>query len=165
MIPSSKEAMLNDYATWTPKIRELLKSMQKTDIWALFNHPSARTYWKSKPRICLAGDAAHASTPHQGAGAGMCVEDCYILGELLGDATGVQDLEKVFHAYDEVRRPRSLKLVGTSREAGMLYDFEGPEGDDLEAIERNLKQRMSWLWDADMTVELERARSIMRDKV
>lgn len=136
--------------------------MEKHDVWALFNHRPARTYFQARPRICLVGDAAHASTPHQGAGAGMCIEDCYILGELLGDATDVDDLEKVFQAYDMVRRPRSLKLVETSREAGMLYEFEEPEGDDLEAIARNAEQRMSWIWDTDISMDLKSAKSILK---
>jgi salicylate hydroxylase len=92
----------------------------------------------------------------------MCVEDCYILGELLGEAKGVYELESVFQAYETVRRPRSLKLVETSREAGMLYDFEGPEGDDMEAIERNAIKRMDWIWDGDMAADIARARAFIR---
>jgi len=46
--------------------------MQKPDLWALFNHPPAKTYYR-KGKICLLGDCAHASTPHQGAGAGMAL--------------------------------------------------------------------------------------------
>jgi len=43
--------------------------MEKPDVWALFDHPPAPTYFKG--RFALLGDAAHASTPHQGAGAGQ----------------------------------------------------------------------------------------------
>lgn len=134
--------------------------MEKSDIWALFNDPPSATYYGLSPRICLLGDAAHATTPHQGSGAGMCIEDCYILGRLIAEVSGAQDLGKAFRAYDEVRRPRTQKLVRTSREAGMLYEFEA-EGDDLEAIEKNFKSRMNWIWDVDLQKDLEKALSIL----
>ncbi len=60
----------------------------------------------------------------RGAGAGMGIEDCYVLGNLIGEAKSVADLDRAFRAYDEVRRPRTQKLVTTSREAGRLWDFE-----------------------------------------
>ncbi|KAK6956529.1 hypothetical protein Daesc_001807 [Daldinia eschscholtzii] len=161
VVKASKEKMLADYSTWGPAVNSIINSMEKRDVWALFNDPPAETYYGLSPRVCLLGDAAHGTTPHQGAGAGMCIEDCYILSHLIGAAQSTQDLDKAFQAYDEVRRPRTLKLVKTSREAGMLYEFE-LEGDDLEAIERNFKSRMSWIWDVDLKQELEKALSIFK---
>lgn len=154
--------MIADYADWTDTVQNIMANMKNPDIWALFNHMPARTFFQSEPRICLVGDAAHASTPHQGAGAGMCIEDCYILGELLAEAKTLLDLERVFKAYDEVRRPRALKLVETSREAGQFWEFETLEKDDLDAFERRAVERMKWLWEHDMTSDLERARAIFR---
>nr|GFD54924.1 hypothetical protein [Tanacetum cinerariifolium] len=61
-----------------------------------------------------------------------------------------------FEAYDTVRRPRSQQLVKTSKEAGMLWDFEGEGvGDDLEALERNATTRMGWIWDHDIDLDLQ----------
>jgi salicylate hydroxylase len=161
VIPNSKESMIADYSEWSSTVQSIISAMQKHDVWALFNHLPARTYFSTKPRICLVGDAAHASTPHQGSGAGMCVEDVYILGELLGMIAGAQDLGKVFRAFDSVRRPRSLNLVKTSREAAMVYEFEGFEGDDLKAVERNCVNRMGWIWDHDISGDLEKARLML----
>ncbi|KAI2468654.1 mannitol 1-phosphate dehydrogenase [Annulohypoxylon bovei var. microspora] len=161
VVKTTKEKMLEDFSTWGPVVRKIVAAMEKRDIWALFNDPPAPIYYSTSPRICLLGDAAHATTPHQGSGAGMCIEDSYILGSLIGESKSVQDLDKAFKAYDEVRRPRTQKLVETSREAGMLYEFE-LEGDDLEAIEKNFKSRMSWIWDADLQQELDKALSIFR---
>ncbi|RAL66883.1 hypothetical protein DID88_007665 [Monilinia fructigena] len=48
----------------------------------------------TKGRIVLLGDAAHASTPHQGAGAGQAIEDAFILSNLLGDCAEVGILEE-----------------------------------------------------------------------
>lgn len=162
VVKTSKEDMLADYAEWTPNVQSIMANMKNPDIWALFNHEPARTFFQTRPRICLVGDAAHATTPHQGSGAGMCVEDCYVLGELLADVSSADGLEDAFRAYDHVRRPRSLKLVETSREAGELWELHGAAGDDLDAFERNAVQRMSWIWDHDMTADLERARAMLR---
>jgi salicylate hydroxylase len=162
VIKTTRSAMLSDFINWTPTVQSIMSNMRNPDIWALFNHVPAHTFHQSRPRICLLGDAAHASTPHQGAGAGMCIEDCYILSELLAEVTSAEGLEKAFRAFDEVRRPRTLKLVETSREAGMLWDLEGAEGEDLEAFERNACERMAWIWDHDLDADLERARSLSR---
>jgi salicylate hydroxylase len=161
VVKTSREDMLADYADWTDKVKSIIANVKNPDIWALYNHVPARTFYQTRPRICLLGDAAHASTPHQGSGAGMCIEDCYVLGELLGEISGGDELEKAFRAYDAVRRPRTLKLVETSREAGMLWDLEGADGDDLDAFEKNALSRMSWIWDHKIEQDLERARELL----
>lgn len=154
--------MLNDYKHWSPTVRAIMENLQQPDVWALFDHLPASTYYSTKPLICLVGDAAHASTSHQGAGAGMGIEDVYILSELLSQCSVKSDIEKAVHAYDVVRRPRSQKLVKTSREAGVLWDFEGEGvGDDLDALKRNALGRMDWIWDFDILEDLERAKEII----
>ncbi|KAI0184782.1 mannitol 1-phosphate dehydrogenase [Xylaria flabelliformis] len=159
VVQVTKEELLADFKTWGPTALDILSAMEKHDVWALFNDPPAPTYYGTQPRICLVGDAAHATTPHQGAGAGMCIEDCYILGNLIGEANSVQDLDKVFKAYDEVRRERTQKLVTTSKEAGQLWDFE-LEGDDLDALQKNMETRLLWIWNIDLPAELKRAKVI-----
>ncbi len=39
----------------------------------------------AKDRVCLIGDAAHATTPNMGQGACQAIEDAYILGKLFGE--------------------------------------------------------------------------------
>ncbi|KAF2818404.1 salicylate 1-hydroxylase-like protein [Ophiobolus disseminans] len=163
VVQTSRQNMLEDYKHWSPTVVSIMENLQKPDIWALFNHLPASTYYSTKPLICLVGDAAHASTPHQGAGAGMCIEDVYVLSRVLAQCHSRADLEKAFHAYDAVRRPRSQKLVKTSREAGMLWEFEGEGvGADLEALEQNALKRMEWIWDHDIVEDLEKAHKMMR---
>ncbi|OTB02204.1 hypothetical protein M426DRAFT_322912 [Hypoxylon sp. CI-4A] len=163
VVPSTKEKIQDDFSTWGPDVQAIIGAMEKQDIWALFNDPPTKTYYGLSPRVCLLGDAAHATTPHQGSGAAMCIEDSCVLSHLLGRIDSAQDIGKVFKVYDEVRRPRTQKLVKTSREAGMLYEFE-LEGDDLEAIERNYKSRMSWIWEPDLQEELDKAFSILESR-
>ncbi|KAF1973518.1 mannitol 1-phosphate dehydrogenase [Bimuria novae-zelandiae CBS 107.79] len=162
VITTSKDDMHADFSDWGPHVQKIVHAMQKPDIWALFYHLPCDTYYKG--RVCLLGDAAHASTPHQGAGAGACVEDTLFMAELLKEVEKKEDLETAFKAFDEVRRPRTQKIVKTSEEAGRLYEFE-LEGDDLNKIEQNQTQRMRWIWDYDLDGEVDRARRIYRSAV
>ncbi|KZM22605.1 Salicylate 1-monooxygenase [Ascochyta rabiei] len=157
VVTTSKEQMDADFADWGPDVQKIVGAMEKPDIWALFMHPPCKTYYKG--RLCLLGDAAHATTPHQGAGAGMCIEDSYILANLINEVNDVGDLERAFKAFDQVRRERTQKNVTTSKEAGMLYDFE-LHGDDLDKIEESYLSRMQWIWEIDLEDQLEEAKKI-----
>lgn len=160
VVTTTKEDMDRDFAEWGPHVQKIVGAMQKPDIWALFMHPPCSTF--TKGRVCLLGDAAHATTPHQGAGAGMCIEDSYILANLIKEANGTDDLERTFRAFDQVRRERTQKNVTTSFEAGQLYDFE-LHGDDLEKIEKNFKTRMDWIWNVDLEEQLKEAKKIFHE--
>ncbi|OOF96805.1 hypothetical protein ASPCADRAFT_206961 [Aspergillus carbonarius ITEM 5010] len=162
VLPGNKERMLQDFESWGPDVKAILSLMRNADIWAMFDHPPARTYHR-EGRICIMGDAAHASTPHQGAGAGMAVEDVYVLSRLLGEVQERSQLKRAFAAYDTVRRPRTQRLVRTSRDAGRLYQCqkEGVE-DDVEKIRANLDERMRWIWDLDVEQHLEEALNVFR---
>lgn len=159
VVSTSKETMEADFAGWGPHVQKIIGAMEKPDIWALFMHLPCKTY--TKGRVCLSGDAAHATTPHQGAGAGMCIEDSYILSSLIKDANTVEDLERAFGAFDAVRRERTQKNVVTSHEGGKLYDFE-LLGDDLDKIQEHFLSRMQWIWHIDLQAQLAQAQKIFR---
>ena len=78
VLPMKKEQMYGDFEGWGEDVQQILQLMQKPDLWSLHNHPPARTYFR-KGKIALLGDCAHASTPHQGAGAGMAIGKPYLL--------------------------------------------------------------------------------------
>ena len=164
--PMDKASMRADFADWIDVVTEIVDMMQKPDIWALFEMPPAPTY--TKDRICLLGDAAHASTPHQGAGAGMAIEDALVMSTLLGevyrDGSATKGgIEKAFGAYDKVRRPRSQKLVTTSKEMGELVEFQVPGiMDDEEKFVANLSERFKWIWDADLDAHVKEAKEALK---
>ena len=64
-----------------------------------------------------------------------------------------------------MRRPRTQKLVTTSRDAGELYELEA-EGvrDDADRLRENLAQRYSWIWEEKLEDELAEAMSILGGK-
>lgn len=130
--------------------------------WAIFEHPPISTFCRS--RVAILGDAAHASTPHQGAGAGQAIEDAHVLAELLGDSrvqtTG--DVVAAFKAYDEIRRPRSQRVVTSSKEnAYLLCLCLDGVGDDEDKLKETFQSRLRWLWDLDMNAQAERAKESM----
>jgi salicylate hydroxylase len=62
---------------------------------------------------------AHASLPHNGAGAGQAIEDAYVLGDILRLPECTQEtLPQFLLAYEAVRRPRASKQQVQSRESG-----------------------------------------------
>ena len=135
--------------------------MADPDMWALFDMLPAPTYYAGN--VVLLGDAAHASTPHQGAGAGQALEDAFILSVLLGDekTRSAGEVPAAFRAYDAVRRPRSQKVVSTSRAAGATYALQGQALDNLELIGEELLQRYQWIWTEDMNAQADRAKSLL----
>lgn len=161
--PASKEAMKADFAGWGEEVQKLIGMMEKCDRWALFDHPAADSYHDGKGRFCLMGDAAHASTPHMGAGAGMAVEDAVVLSSLLGEVREKGDLGAAFGAFEAVRKDRTQRLVRESRRQAELYEFQG-EGvaDDVEELRKVLPSRWEWIWGYDMDAAIEEAKGTFR---
>lgn len=160
VLPMRHEDLEEDFRDWGKSVRDILSLMERPDVWALFNYPAAERYWRG--RVCLVGDAAHASTPHQGAGAGMALEDTFVLADLLAEVDEEEGIESAFKTFDAVRRSRTQKLVATSREAGRLYDFEGKGvGDDLNKLAEDLSGRMKWIWEEDLEEDLRQGRKLM----
>jgi salicylate hydroxylase len=134
--------------------------------WAIYEHPHISTYARS--RVAILGDAAHASTPHQGAGAGQAIEDAHVLAELLGDerVTASQHVIAAFQAYDAIRRPRSQRVVSSSAENAYLLCLRlDGVGADEDKLKTTLQERLWWLWDLDVQDQVERARAIMLEHI
>ncbi|KAJ9496136.1 hypothetical protein H2202_008382 [Exophiala xenobiotica] len=159
VVESSKEEMAQDFAGWDSKVQKILELLTNPQRHALFDMPPMERY--SSGCITLFGDAAHASTSHSGAGAGMAVEDAFILSELLSDRriSSIDGIPAALVAYDNVRRPRTQKLVQYSRESGMLFQMRHPGiEDDIGKIKEELKTRQRWIWDIDLDQHLEEAK-------
>lgn len=106
------------------------------------------------------GDAAHASSPHHGAGAGFCIEDAAMLAHLIADpqVTESRHLEVAFAIYDEHRRERTQWLVSSSRRAGDLYEWLAADvGPDVDRIAHELNERLCHVWDFDLNDALREA--------
>jgi len=160
VLPMDRSKMEEDFSDWGSNPKSILSLMEKPDLWALFDHPPAPTYYKG--RVCLSGDSAHASTPHQGAGAGMALEDAYILSNVLGRVKDGNDNEiaAAFEAYNATRKERSQKLVTTSRKVAEIYEFQRA-GDKAEDVKAALDDWYKWIWQHDLEKDLQEAFRIM----
>ncbi|KAF4964433.1 hypothetical protein FSARC_7619 [Fusarium sarcochroum] len=154
VIPATKEEMLASYQDWGSDVVNIVRLMGQSDVWALFDSPPIDAFHQGK--LCLLGDAAHASTPFQGAGAGMAVEDALVLGKILGHVEKAEEIQLAFEAFSRARVERTQKLVKTSREAGHIWHFE-TEGDDIDKIKAIMKDRMTWIWEKDLEEDISEA--------
>jgi salicylate hydroxylase len=112
--------------------------------------------------MCLLGDSAHATTPHLGAGAGMAMEDAYILSNLIASAGSTESIEKAFFAYDAVRRPRTQECIRRSLNTAFAFDFLLPDvKDDMEKIHEVVGKSYDWLWHIDLEAQLQSAKDLL----
>lgn len=58
---------------------------------------------------------------------------------------------------DAIRLPRANKVLETSLEAGEVYEYRGPAGDDLDALGKHLPNRMDWIWYHDHDEDIKKA--------
>jgi len=152
--PARRTDAERDFASFNEDVKNLIHLIKEDlDIWAIFDladHPPPAF---ARERVCLLGDAAHATSPHHGAGAGMCIEDAAILAELLADESVVsyKDVEDVFSVYDAVRKPRGEFLVKTSRFIGEAYERRNEAtGDDLNKVMDELVARNAVIHNVDV---------------
>lgn len=96
----------------------------------------------------------------------MAIEDAAILSRLLGviEKPDREGLRAAFRVYDALRRPRTQKLVTTSREAGTLYEFQEPDIlDDIEKVKADIDQRLRWIWNVNIEELCQEAVSLLKE--
>lgn len=110
----------------------------------------------------MMGDAAHASTPFQGQGAGQAIEDACVLSALFEKVSTPNDVPNALAAYDQIRRPRAQRVVSTSREVGQMMSMQQPGiGDNVEKMREKFDTRMHWIWHRDLVAQNEAAVKIV----
>jgi salicylate hydroxylase len=107
----------------------------------------------NKSRVLITGDAAHATSPHHGAGAGFCIEDSAILASLLADESvrSQSDLEHAFTTFNDRRKERGQWLVQSSRWIGDCYERRAHGiGSDFAKIEKEIHMRNGIIANVDV---------------
>ncbi|MDD0812840.1 FAD-dependent monooxygenase [Curvibacter sp. RS43] len=82
-------------------------------------------------RVVLAGDAAHATTPHMAQGASMALEDAVVLADSLDDA---DSLESALQSYSLRRFDRCRRVVEASVQIGQWQMRPEPGADPLALV-------------------------------
>lgn len=86
-------------------------------------------------KTLLIGDAAHATTPNIGQGAGQAIEDAIILSNVLKRNNNIQD---AFNEFEKLRIPKTKKVVNLSWRIGKAAQLENR----LQIKIRNSAMRM-----------------------
>lgn len=181
-LPGQRSDILTALEGWGPAIRGLANLFPEEPlVWGIFDmyeHP-APWYAAKDGRVGIAGDAAHACAPHHGAGAGFGVEDALaivaavekVIEKLEAAEAGNADrvdrvnyleelktkyLAAALQAYSDTRYKRTQWLVGSSHEAGQIYEWEyAGSRDDPEKMKTELNERFKVIWDFDVQKMVE----------
>lgn len=167
--PAQKSEVVEAFRAWSPFVRAVIDLLpEELDKWAVFDTYERPVPKYAERRVALAGDAAHASAPHHGAGAGMGVEDALALMAALtrarvdvdrGVAVG-KTLEAALKAYSKARYERSQWLVKSSRQVGWTYEWMAADiGGDMDRAFADIRDRSHQVWHFDveaMVAEVER---------
>ncbi|XPS95368.1 hypothetical protein M3J09_004659 [Ascochyta lentis] len=158
VVPATKAEAAKAFSKFSPVVQNLMELLpEQLEKWAVFD-----TYERPVPsyidgRLCLAGDAAHASSPHHGAGAGCGIEDCLALVELLQIVSSYPRISRptavrgALRVYNNMRYDRSQWIMDTSRVIGEIYEFQHPEcGSNHEKIAQEIQNRSHRIWDYDV---------------
>jgi salicylate hydroxylase len=121
----------------------------------------ATTYVKGC--VAIMGDAAHCMTPWQGSGAGQAIEDAMILETLIEHSRASNQLNATFEIYDQLRRPRTQRIVHSSAETGLILCGRGPDtGLDIDKIRDLLPGRWAFIYDQNQTEHKKEALAALK---
>ena len=117
--PGDPEVLRREFAGWDVRVGEVLKQVDRTFRWALYDREPLPTW--SKGRLTLLGDAAHPMLPHLGQGANQSIEDGMALATILGQ-TDRGEVSAALQAYERLRRERVAEVQLGARKHGLRVD-------------------------------------------
>ncbi len=148
------DALRREFAGWDPRIEGLLKEVETTFKWALYDREPLPIW--TKGRLTLLGDAAHPMLPHLGQGANQSIEDGMALATILAN-TDAKTAPAALLAYENLRRERVAGVQRGARENGLRYDtFNGDEAKRDAEITAHASFRKR-LYDHDVVPEAKAA--------
>jgi len=112
-----KKTLKSTFIKFHPLIGEVLDKTQEDKIIEgdLFDLKRLDKWYDQN--VCLVGDAAHATTPNMGQGAGQGIEDAYVLARLIKDH---KLPENIFKEFENLRREKVDYVVNNSWRFGKM---------------------------------------------
>jgi salicylate hydroxylase len=150
--PGEPDVLRREFAGWDARIQHLLKEVQSTFRWALYDREPLPSW--TKGRLSLLGDAAHPMLPHLGQGANQSIEDGMALATILARANR-RTAPAALLVYERVRRERVAQIQRGARENGLRYDsahFDLEVRDAEIAAHAEFRKR---LYDHDVVPDAE----------
>lgn len=166
-LPATREQVLEDFKGFGQTVHKIIEMLEpQLDRWAIFDTGSHPMPFYNKGKVVVIGDAGHATSPHHGAGAGMCIEDAAILAELLADSrvaqNGDKGLAQAFQAYNDQRLDRTQWLVQSSRRSGDLYEWRAESvGRDIDKIQEECRWRDEKIWNGQVSEYIQDGKQML----
>ena len=160
-VPGSREEVAADFQGWNEDIHTIIRAVEQPFKWALLSREPLERW--SLGRATLLGDACHPTLPFLAQGAGMAIEDGFILARCL-EAFG-DDPEEALSRYERLRMPRTARVMRGSADNGRRFhsnQLSTPEQAqayvDREFEPARIAERYDWLYDYDaVTAPIEAA--------
>ncbi|MEH7445002.1 FAD-dependent monooxygenase [Bacillus sp. JJ1122] len=117
-----KKTAMELFKDWWQPIQAVIRSTEESDILThdIFDRRPIKTW--SKGIVTLLGDAAHPMLPNLGQGGAQAMEDAIVLARCLKKYPN--DIRKACSKYEEIRIPRTTKIVHGSRLMGNIMQLE-----------------------------------------
>ncbi len=114
--------VLERYSGWHESLLRLFAAGEVWYKWALYDRDPIPQW--TRGRVTVLGDAAHPMLPYLGQGACQAIEDGCVLAAAL--AAEPDDPVAALGRYERSRRPRTSRVVLTSRERGVSNHLVSP---------------------------------------
>lgn len=174
--PGSRAEAEAAFREWHPTVRSIVGLFpDEMDKWAIFDMAEHPAPGYARGRVCVAGDAAHATGPHLGAGGGMGIEDALVLAGLLAEVKERAEVnrerrgrlvEAALAAYNDVRYERTQGVVRSTRAACDLFHWRDPRvGRDSEEFGREITGLFHKIWEYDVDGMVDGALKQLDEKV
>jgi 2-polyprenyl-6-methoxyphenol hydroxylase-like FAD-dependent oxidoreductase len=145
------------YSDWYPPIPDVIEATPEEQIFRGDIYDRAPLDRWGEGRVTLLGDAAHATTPALGQGAGMTIEDAAVLAEELALEPGLERGDRIaaaLSAYEGRRRPRTAAIVSESYRLSKTYNWKNPVA--CKVREGVMRLRPERTWRKAFRAEVER---------
>lgn len=106
------------FECFSPIINELIANTESTNIHQAILHDLKRLPNWYQSKMCLIGDAAHATTPNMGQGACQGIEDAFYISKYLSKSP--QNVQGAFEEFQLKRREKVDYVVNTSWQFGKM---------------------------------------------
>lgn len=96
----------------------------------------------------------------------MCIEDSMVMSTLLGNAKSPAEAQVALKVFDQVRRPRTQRLVESSNLTGrMLTGKHAESGLDSGKLKKVLAPRWDFIIDFDNEKARDEAVDLMKAEI
>ena len=153
-LPGSREECAADFEGWNEDIHTIIRAVDQPFKWALVGREPLERW--SQGRATLLGDACHPTLPFLAQGAGMAIEDGFILARCL--EAHADDPTEALRRYEATRMARTARVMRGSAENGRRFHSnllstpaEAQVYVDREFEPARIAERYDWLYDYDAT--------------